>query len=437
MTNSDANTCAINRYLAPFLPRASLILFAAVILPRMLLFLYLGGELPSPPRDQPLYIRMAGRIADGEGFSFSADQGLIKNLSVSLNDHNPLWTPSSDYVFGLAPVETPTAVMEPGYPVLLGTFFRIFGATSGAVFSLNLLFALVGAFAARKLVMDVWGAQAGLMAALLWALYPPYVYYTAFAMGETAHFTMLILSTLTILSAGRGESRGFLAGISLGVFFLIRATAFFLIPLQLLFLVWRKRWKALLYYSAGFLLAVSPWVVRNWISMGEPVLMPTKGALNLLSRNDPDILAIEGVIVPENITVHNRELLQYPSIDSIPGELARSRALGEAGRKYVLSNLELMLWLAKSRAAGFLAPGGSTLGSRGMLAGLIIYPIMLYGFVGLWRNRNHPESVFLFAIFVLYLLVHVLAHGGVRYRLPVDSVFLFGVALGTCCRGSK
>ncbi len=436
MTNSDANVCKVNRFLVPLLPRAVLIIFAAVILPRMLLFFYLGGELPSPLRDQPLYIRMAGRIADGDGFSFSADLGLIRNLATSLNDHNP-WTSSSDYVFGLAPVETPTAVMEPGYPVLLGTFFYLFGATSGAVFSLNLLFALVGAFAVRKLVMDVWGAQAGLIAALLWALYPPYVYYTAFAMGETAHFAMLIISTLTILSAGRGESRGFLAGISIGVFFLIRATAFFLIPLQLLFLAWRKRWKALLYYSAGFLLAVSPWVVRNWISMGEPIFMPTKGALNLLSRNDPDVLAIEGVIVPDDIPINNPGLLQYPSTDSIPGELARSRALGEAGREFVQSNPELIFWLAKNRAAGFLAPGGSTVGSRGMLAGLIIYPIMLYGFVGLWRNRNHPESVFLFALFVLYLLVHVFAHGGVRYRLPVDSVFLIGVALGTCCRGSK
>ncbi len=440
MTKSDANVCGVNRILTPLLPRAALILFAAVILPRMLLFFYLGGELPSPPRDQPLYIRIAGRLADGEGFSFSADPGLLKNLYTTLEDDGPLWTSRSDYVFGLAPVETPTAVMEPGYPVLLGTFFRLFGATSGAVFSLNLLLALIGAFAARKLIMDVWGAQAGLMAALFWALYPPYIYYTAFAMGETAHFTMLMLSTLTILSAGRGDSRGFLAGISIGVFFLIRATAFFLIPLQLLYLIWRKRWKALVYYSAGFLIAVSPWVVRNWISLGEPVLMPTKGALNLLSRNDPEILAVEGVNVPEDIIINNPDLLQYPSIDSIPGELARNRALSEAGRKFVLSNPELMFWLMKNRAAGFLAPGGSTLGSRGLLAGLIIYPIMLYGFIGLWRNRYHPESVFLFALFVLYLLVHILAHGGVRYRLPVDSVFLLGAAMGTwgtCCGGRK
>lgn len=437
MTDNNTKVCTVNRYLAPLLPWAIPVIFAAVILPRMLLFFYLGGELPGPPRDQPLYIRMAARIAQGDGFSFSADEGLVKNLLAGTNDHQPLWTAEDDYVFGLTPVETPTAVMEPGYPVLLGLFFRLFGGVSGSVFSLNLFFALGGAFAVWKLVKKVWGAEAGLMAGILWALYPPYVYYSAFAMGETAHFAMLMISSMYVLAAGRGESRGLLAGISTGVFFLIRATAFFLIPFQLVYLAWRKQWRALLFYSAGFILAVSPWLIRNWISMGEPVLMPTKGALNLLTRNDPSILAIEGIYVPDNIVVNNTDLLVYPSVDSIPGELARSRALGQAGKTYVLSNPRLMAWLVWNRAIGFLSPGGSTLGVRGKAAGLVIYPLLLFGVIGLWRNRSHPEAVFFFALFILYLLVHAMAHGGVRYRLPVDAVFLIGISLGSCCRKGK
>ncbi len=434
MTDNSTQVCTVNRYLAPLLPRAILVIFAAVLLPRMLFFFYLGGELPGPSRDQPLYIRMAARIAQGDGLSFSADEGLVKNLLTGINDHQPLWTPEDDYVFGLTPVETPTAVMEPGYPVLLGIFFHLFGGVSGSVFSLNLLFALGGAFAVRKLVMNVWGAEAGLMAGILWSFYPPYVYYSAFAMGETAHFSMLMISSMYILATGRGESRGLLAGISTGIFFLIRATAFFLIPLQLAYLAWRKQWRAFLFYSAGFALAVSPWLVRNWISMGEPVLMPTKGALNLLTRNDPSILAIEGIHVPDNIVVNNVDLLEYPSVDSIPGELARSRALGRAGKTYVLSNPKLMVWLVWNRAIGFLSPGGGTLGARGRAAGLLFYPLLLFGVIGLWRNRSYPEAVFFFALFILYLLVHAMAHGGVRYRLPVDAVFLIGVALGSCCR---
>ncbi|MCK5785305.1 MAG: glycosyltransferase family 39 protein [Candidatus Sabulitectum sp.] len=437
MTGTTVPVCTVNRLLAPLLPRAFLVILAAVILPRILLFFYLGGELPQPGRDQALYIHTAGQIVSGEGFSFSSDLGLMKNLRNTSDSPQQHWTGDESYMFGLAPVDTPTAVMEPGYSVLLALFFSLFGAVSGSVFSLNLLFALGGAFAVRKLVMDVWGAQSGLMAAILWSIYPPFVYYSAYAMTETAHFAMLMISSMLLLSAGRGEGKGFLAGVATGVFFLIRATALFLVPFQIAYLAWRKQWKAMLFLSAGFLVAVSPWMVRNWISLGEPVLMPTKGSLNLWMRNNPEVLALEGIFVPDNIPVNDLSLLEYPSTDSIPGELARSRALGASARNYIFSNPRLMVWLGWNRAIDFLAPGGSTLGTRGMIAGLVIYPLILFGVLGLWRSRHRPEAVFLFALFVLYLLVHALAHGGVRYRLPVDAVFLIGVALGTCCGEGK
>jgi 4-amino-4-deoxy-L-arabinose transferase-like glycosyltransferase len=428
-------TCTVNRYLAPLLPgpRAATVVLLAVLLPRVLLFLYLGGELPLPARDQPLYIHTAGRIADGYGLSFSSDLGLVKNLRNTVDGPQQHWTGNAGYVFGLAPVNCPTAVLEPGYSVLLAFFFRVFGAVSGSVFSLNLLFALGGAFAVRKFVTDVWGAESGLMAAVLWSLYPPFVYYSAYAMTETAHFSMLMISTMFVLAAGRGKEKGFLAGLSSGVFFLIRATALFLVPLQLVYLVWRKKWKALAFLCAGFLVAVSPWVARNWISLGEPVLIPTKGSLNLWMRNNPQVLALEGINVPYSIEINDLSLLEYPSTDSIPGELDRSRVLGSSAREFVLSNPRLMVWLAWNRAVGFLSPGGSTLGSRAMVAGLVIYPLILFGLLGLWRTRHHPETAFLFSLFVLYLLMHAFAHGGVRYRLPVDAVFLVGIALGTCC----
>ncbi len=76
-------------------------------------------------------------------------------------------------MFGLAPVNTPTAVMEPGYPVLLAVFFRVFGAVTGSVFALNMIFSVAGAFALRRLAAEAWGPLSGFMAAVLWALYPP------------------------------------------------------------------------------------------------------------------------------------------------------------------------------------------------------------------------------------------------------------------------
>lgn len=419
--------------LEKLLPHTTLILLAAVLLPRLLWFIYLGGELPEPVRDQALYIHVAGRIAQGDGFSFSEELGLAKNLRNDSGSVQGTWTRDPGYVFGIAPVETPTAVMEPGYPVLLAFFFNQFGPVCGAVFTLNVLFALLGCFAASKLAGDAWGDSAGLMAGVLWALYPPYVYYSGFAMTETAHSALLMLSLMLLFSAGRGKGTGFAAGLATGVFFLIRATALFLVPLEIAWLAWRRKWKTILFLLPGFAAAVSPWIIRNAIELGEPVLMPTKGSLNLWMRNNPDVLALEGIFIPEDITVNSRDLLEYPHGDSLSGELERSRALGRSAREFMMDNPRLMLWLAVNRAGDFLAPGGDTLGRRGVLAGLIIYPLVLLGSVGLWRRRKSPESLFLISVFFLYLLMHAAAHGGVRYRIPVDSVFLIGIALGSCC----
>ncbi len=416
------------------LPRSSAIILAAVVLPRLFWFFSLGGQLPEPTRDQALYIHTAGQIASGEGFSFSGELGMAKNLRNTEDNAQRVWTQDPGYMFGLAPVNTPTAVMEPGYPVLLAVFFRLFGAVTGSVFALNMLFSLAGAFALRRLVADAWGPLSGFMAAALWALYPPYVYYSAYAMTETAHFALLIISLMFLFQAFRGRGTGIMAGVSLGAFFLIRATSIFLLPLEMLFLALGKRWRQLAFISLGFAAAVSPWVIRNALVMDSPVLMPTKGALNLWMRNNPDVLALEGIHVPGDIPVNSPELLVYPSTDSIPGELARSSALGEAAREYMFQNPRLMLWLSGARALEFLGPGGSTLGGRGRTAGLLIYPLMFFGALGLWRNRRRPETLFLFSVFILYLILHAAAHGGVRYRLPVDAVFLMGIAMCRKCR---
>ncbi|PIE53132.1 hypothetical protein CSA37_03255 [Candidatus Fermentibacteria bacterium] len=409
------------------------ILLASVILPRILWFFYLGGALPQPVRDQALYIHVAGRMAEGYGFSFSEAIGTLKNLRNDSEGAQRAWTADPDYLFGLAPVEEPTAVMEPGYPFLLSLMFRLLGPVTGAVFLLNLIFAAAGAFAVMKLVSDSWGRVKGTMAGVLWALYPPYIYFSGHAMTETAHSALLMVTALLVLSAGRGKGNGFTAGAATGLFFLVRATALFLLPLEMAWLAWQRRWKSLLFIILGFAAAVSPWVVRNYVELGSPVLMPTKGSLNLWMRNNPDVLDIEGIHVPEDIPVNSPELLEYPAMDSLPGELDRSAVLSRASRSFIVANPRLMLWLGWHRAVHFLGPGGDTLGTRGMLAGLIIYPLMVFGLVGFWRNRFSPETVFLISVFILYLLIHAAAHGGARYRLPVDSVFLIGTALGVCC----
>lgn len=405
-----------------------MVLVLAVLLPRMAWFFLLGGALPSPTRDQGLYVSAAGRILEGEGLSYSREIGFLRNRMNREEEFKTTWVREPDYMFGMVPVETPTASIEPGYPMLLAAVLMVTGPVAGAVFMLNCLFALLGAWAVWKLVEENWGEREGILAALLWSLYPYYIYYSAYAMTETVHFALLPLILLFTVRAGSRDRDGLASGLSTAFLFLVRSTAIFLLPVQMLWLFLRRRWRSALLAAAGFLLLCAPWVVRNQLQLGSPVLMPTKGALNLWMRNNPDILAIEGIEIPDFLEegINRRDLLEYPSMEGADTELERSRLLMERARGFILANPMLVAYLTVIRAGSFLSPVGGTLDHpAATAAGLLLFlPMLAASAVELFRRRGDGRVLLLASFFLLYLALHSLAHGGVRYRLPVDMVLM-------------
>jgi hypothetical protein len=400
----------------------------AVLVPRLLWFSHLEGRLPMPVQDQGFYVRAAISVADGRGLSFSRDMAAAKQGRAREGALYEGWVENPGYAFGLAPVEEPSAVMEPGYPLLLALAFLVYGKTAGAVWTVNLGFSLLGAFAMRRL-LSRRSPEAAMAGALFWALYPPYVFFSAYAMTETAHAALLVLSCAMIFEGRESRGKSLSAGLCTGIFFLVRATGLVLLLPAALYLGLR-RWRNLLAMGLGFLLAVSPWVGRNWLELGEPVLMPTKGALNMWMRNHPEVLAEEGIAVPADIPVNRPELLVYPSFEEFPGEVQRSRELSRSALEFMAANPRLVLWLSLQRAAHFMSPGGSTLGGAAFLAGLaLLVPLLVLGTGGLVRSSGLPETRFLAGVFLVYFLMHALTHGGARYRLPADMVFLAGAAV--------
>lgn len=409
------------------------IIVLAVLLPRMVWFMALGGSIPRPLRDQGIYIRMAGRVASGEGLSFSSDICWLKNNSRGESPLQDALSSAPGYMFGIVPVETPTASIEPGYPLILGYLFMLFGPITGAIFLLNCFVAILGALAIWKLVSENWGTKAAMIASLMWAVYPYYVYYSAYAMTDSIHISMLpILAWLTIRS-GNNYRSGFSAGVISGLLFLIRSTVIFLLPLQMIYLFLKKRWKTGLFLFAGFVLCCIPWVVRNQIELGSPVLFPTKGSLNLWMRNNPDIIAIERNILPEWIDegINRRDLLEYPSMDGAVTELERSSILSERATRFITANPVLFLYLSMIRFVLFISPVGGTVNNIiSLFVGILIYlPILVIGVIEIIHRRRDSRILFLACIFLIYLGLHSLAHGGVRYRLPVDMVLITGTAL--------
>ncbi|MCD4848321.1 MAG: glycosyltransferase family 39 protein [Candidatus Aegiribacteria sp.] len=411
----------------------NIVIVMAVLLPRIAWFIYLGGYFPEPERDQGIYLRLAGRIASSEGMSFSEDLGWLKNLRAGETSLEAAWNADPDYVFGMVPVETPTASLEMGYPVILALMFIIAGPTTGAVFLLNCVFALLGAWALWRMVEENWGKKQAFLAALIWSIYPYYVYYSAYAMTDSIHISMLPLIMWLTIRSVKTMKAGFPAGIVTGFLFLIRSTAVFLLPLQLFYLLLRKKWKTSLFLLAGFTVCCVPWVVRNQIELGSPVFLPTKGALNLWMRNNPEIIAMEGIVVPGWIEdgINRRDLLKYPSMEGLNSELERSSVLSERANQFIFANPVLFLYLSVIRFGLFISPVGGTISNPiFILVGLFLYlPLLVLGTIEIIRRRKDGKILFLASFFLVYLLMHSLAHGGIRYRLPVETVLIIASVL--------
>jgi len=229
-----------------------------------------------------------------------------------------------------------------------------------------------------------------------------------------------------------------MGGAALGALCLVRATALLILPFLCGWILWRV-WRGrglrpalgrTVLTAGAFMAMMVPWVARNASALGEPVLMPTKGSLNVWMRSNPEALELEGIVLPGWVeeSIVNRRLLEYPDLPADAVELARSDALGDRAMEFALSNPVLMAWLVVVRLGAFMDPSPAG-GAAGMAQLLLFGGLMLLGSAGLYLHRRTGTAQLMALFFVAYALVHSLAHGGVRYRLPVETVMIVGTAL--------
>jgi hypothetical protein len=306
----------------------------------------------------------------------------------------------------------------------------ILGRVSGAVFLPGLLAQILGAWAAMGLATRLSDSRKGLVAGLLFAIYPYYVFYTANAMTEAIHTAMIPVILLSTVLAMDGRVRSAGAGLATGLLFLVRSTALFILPVQMLFVLKARGWRGASAVLLGFSLCAAPWMARNWIELGSPALLPTKGPLNLWMRNNPEVLEAEGINVPGDIRINSPGLLEYPDPDLFTTELERSGELGRRARDFMLENPRLIAWLSVERLASFLSPLPSTPSGNAWVPGALFYiPAACLAGVAFKRFFRRREVRLLLTVFLLYTAMHALGHGGLRYRLPVDSILLVASAL--------
>jgi 4-amino-4-deoxy-L-arabinose transferase-like glycosyltransferase len=193
----------------------------------------------------------------------------------------------------------------PLYPYLLAALYTVFGRSLDAVYLVQIGLAVAGCHALYRAGREMGGENVGLGAALLAALYGPFLFYDA-QLAKESPAVAVTCFLLWVLAAARGRPgtwRWLGAGALLGVLALLRENALLLLPF-LVPLAWSREGGARAFLRrggalvAGLVLALLPVALRNGVVGGDFLPTTFQGGVNFYIGNNPQADGTYQPIVP-------------------------------------------------------------------------------------------------------------------------------------------
>jgi len=233
--------------------RSLLILFAVALAVRVAAAVAIGLDGP-PLGDERGYALLAESLAAGDGLRLPVPAELLGQLGIP--DHPPL-----------------RAFRAPLLPLVLAPV----AACGGGLFAMRAICLLLGAACAPLLLLAsgrLLSERAGFVCALVYACWPPLVHLSLHALAEPLSMALLIPAIGLAADPDRGRRGTALAGVLAGLAILARPSA--LLPALLLVPATRSRRRGLV-LVLGIAMTVTPWLVRNAVVVGSPVLTTNSG----------------------------------------------------------------------------------------------------------------------------------------------------------------
>ena len=387
-------------------------------------------ELPGT-FDEVSYHHLAIRVLDGHGFSFGES-----------------WWPGT-------PANEPTAHWSYLYTGFLIAIYGVVGANPVVARIIqSIITGVLMPLLTYRLSQRIFAQETnenrrqliGLVAAAISAVYVYFFYYAAALITESFYILGILWTfdlAIQIVQAEKPRLRTWLLlGLALGLTVLLRQLFLLFAPFILLWMWWAKRpslWKlALPLIVTGLLIA--PWTVRNYLAFDKFVPLNTNSGHAFFWGNHPRFGTQFVEILP------TREYYEM-----IPDEL-RAQGLNEAemdsellklGVQFVVDDPGRYLLLSLSRIAPYFKFWPSALSSpvanvaRVASFGLFL-PFIVYGLFLALRQRStswqawlaDPKTL-LYLFMLIYTAMHVLTWTLIRYRVPIDALFILfaGLAL--------
>jgi 4-amino-4-deoxy-L-arabinose transferase-like glycosyltransferase len=183
--------------------------------------------------------------------------------------------------------DKPSAFIMPGLPFILSGFMAVFGQDQGGVIAFRIFQCLQQALCIYLIFWigrRIFNTRVALIACAISALYLPDYFSSGVILSETTFRTLiLLLVCVTILAIERNKTVWYLL---IGI---LTAAAAYLKPHASLypavFLVlwwkWKIPWRVMLKYTllmaAVYIVLLTPWWIRNWVTFHEFILFTNSG----------------------------------------------------------------------------------------------------------------------------------------------------------------
>jgi hypothetical protein len=346
---------------------------------------------------------------------------------------------------------TPTAKWSPGYPLLLGAAYLAFGKHLIVGKLLNALLATISAWLCYRLGSRLFRPAVGLLGAALFALLPGDVFYAALHLSEVA-FTTLFTCALwwfVLLEERRPEPLfpgWFAYGMWIGAAILVRGTAGLYLAVPVV-IFWLSRsfgaaFRLGAVASAGVIVVVAPWTLRNLAVLGEPVIVSTQqvGMAMTFAHSE----AADGGYSQRLVVFRDGLVAPFAHLPNPERELAEWRfemrrafdwALAHPGREIALVPRRFMKlyahdhaalpWVTPKPAPGRMKPaifGPARDRALSLAADWSFYALLALALVALPRSltRRRPAAWILAGSLAYVTLLHgVLFAGDPRFHAPL------------------
>ena len=189
-------------------------------------------------------------------------------------------------------VAHPSAFRMPLPSMLMGIGFAMFGHKYMVARLVSMVIGSLAAPLMYRFVRRFATQPPALLASLGLILHPVLVFDTARMLSEPYFMTALLLGLDLSLRAYelRTMPSGLWAGLAWGLAIMVKPQAAPMAFLIMLYLFARSSWKAATCLAVGVVVVLVPWVIRNTMVMGHPILLATEGGETFLGSNNPYIL---------------------------------------------------------------------------------------------------------------------------------------------------